>query len=258
MRSRPSPLSRALEPLAAGLWVLFVLVSLLVGAIWTFGFGDAQLGQWVLNRDLFLTLQWLLQHLDFLWITLAAANAYLCLAAREGLATARRWGLMILLAVSLVAWMSIRTGFPLGRIQYGGLLGVRLGSVPLGLPLFWFAVIVGTREGLRHFFLRWSHLQIALGTGFFAALTDAHLEPLAANLRGFWFWRSDALAHPPIFDAPLTGIFAWGVLAGLLVLAMREKSVVASARPWSWQPAATVAIFHLVFLAAHLGRWMRD
>jgi len=257
MRSSPSPLTRALEPLAAGLWVFFVLVSLLVGAVWTFGLGDAQLGRWVQNRGLLLTLQWLLLHLDFAWITLAATNGYLCVATREGLGTARRWGLMILVAVVALAWVSTRTGFPLGPIEYGRTLGVRLGKVPLGLPLFWFAVIIGAREGLLRFFPRWSHAQIALGTGLLAALTDVSLEPLAAKLRGFWFWRSEAPTLPPVFDAPLPGCLAWGLLAGCLALGLRERNVVASARPPSWQPAATLAIFHAIFLAAHVGRWMR-
>lgn len=257
MRPRPSLLTRALEPLTSGLWVLFVVVSLFIGAIWSSGFGDAQLSHWVLNRGLFVTLRWLLQHLDFLWITLAATIAYLGLATDEGLNTARRWGLMIAGAVIALAWVSSRTGFPLGPIQYGGLLGARLGSVPLGLPLFWFTVIVGARAGVLHFFPRWSYRRVALGTGVIAALTDLHIEPLAAKLRGFWFWRSGAPALPPIFEAPLTGSVAWGLLATLLALAMREKSVVTSARPWPWQPTATLAIFHFVFLAAHLGRWMR-
>jgi uncharacterized membrane protein len=256
MRS-PSLLTRTLEPLAAGLWVLFVLVSLLVGVVWALGLGDAQLSRWVLNRELFLTLQWLFQHLDFAWITLAATNSYLCLATRDGLETARRWGLLIVLAVIALAWVSTRAGFPLGPIQYGRMLGARLGPVPLGLPLFWFAVTIGAREGLLRFFPRWSHTQIALGTGLIAILTDASLEPLAAKLRGFWFWRSSTPTLPPIFDAPLTGCLAWGVLAGLLAFGLREKSVVASDRPRSWQPAATLVIFHAVFLAAHLGRWVR-
>ncbi len=258
MRSSPSLLSRALEPLAAGLWVFFVLVSLLVGAVWTFGLGDAELARWVLNRDLFITLQRSLQHLDFVWITLAAANVYLCLATREGLGTARRWGLMILLAVVALAWLGTRTGFPLGSIQYGHALGAKLGPVPLGLPLFWFVAIVGAREGLLRFFPRWSHPQVAFGTGLLATLTDASLEPLAAKLRGFWFWLSSTPDLPPTFDAPLTNCLVWGVVAGLLAFGFRDKSVVASVRPRSWPPIATLLIFHLVFLAAHLGRWMRD
>lgn len=258
MRSRPSLLTRALEPLADGLWVMFAIVSFFVGAIWTVAFDDTQLARWVLNRDLFRTLQWLLQHLDFVWITLAATSAYLCLAAREGLGSARRCGLIILLAVVALAWISTRTSFPLGSIQYGRLLGARFGSVPLGLPLFWFAVIVGAREALLHSFPRWSHRRVALGTGLIAAWTDINLEPLAAKLRGFWFWRSSSPDIPPGFDAPLIGYVAWGLLAGLVSLAMREKSVVASSRPRPWQPAATLLIFHLVFLAAHVGRWLRN
>lgn len=255
--SAASLLTRALEPLAAALWVLFLIVSSVVGAVWAFGIGDAELARWVPHRDLFRALRWLLQYLDFTWITLAAANAYRCLATREGLGTARRWALAILLAVVALAWVSVGTGFPLGPIQYGDSLGAKLGPVPLGLPLFWFAAVIGTREGLLAFFLRWSHAQIALGSGVVAALTDASLEPLAAKLRGFWFWRSGTPTLPPIFDASLAGSLAWGVAAGLLAYGLRERSVVASARPRSWQPAATLAIFHLVFLAAHLGRWAR-
>jgi uncharacterized membrane protein len=258
MRSSPSLLARALEPLASGLWIFFVLLSLVVGTVWAFGIGDAQLARWVLNRELFLTLQWLIQHLDFLWITLAAANGYLCLTRREGLGTARRWSLVILLAVVLLAWLSTRTGFPLGPIQYSRLLGMRLGPVPLGLPLFWFAAIIGAREGLLRCFPRWSHLQVAIGTGVVALVTDASLEPLAAKLRGFWFWRSNAPALPPVFDAPLTNCLVWGLMAGLLAFGLRERNVVAAVRPHSWQPAATLVIFHAVFLAAHLGRWIRD
>lgn len=258
MRPSVSPLARAMEPLVAGLWIFFVLASLLVGAVWTFGIGDAQLARWVQNRGLLVTLQLLLEHLDFAWITLAAANVYLSLTDRVGLATARRRGLTIVLTAFVVAWTSVRTGFPLGPIEYGRALGPKLGPVPLGLPLFWFTVIVGASEGLLRFFSRWSHLKIAIGTGLAAALTDANLEPLAAKLRGFWFWRSGTPAIPPIFDAPLTGCLGWGFMAGLLAFALHENKVAASAQRPSWQPVATLIVFNAIFLAAHLGRWVRN
>ena len=258
MRSSPSLPARVLEPLAAGLWVCFVLISLAVGVVWAFSLGDAQLTRWVDNRELLLALHWLLvEQLDFLWIILAAANCYLCLAAREGLGTARRWSLAVLLAVITLAWVSNRTGMPLGPIQYGHRLGARLGPVPVGLPLFWFAAIIGAREGLLRLFPRWSHLQIALGAGFLALLTDINLEPLAAKLRGFWFWRAATTDLPPTFDAPLTSCLVWGLLGGLLAFGFRERKVVASVEARSWKPAMTLAIFHAVFLAAHAGRWAR-
>jgi len=266
MPSSTSSLARALEPVAAALWLFFVIVSCVVGVIWACGIGDAQLADWVSNRDLLLSLQWLLRQLDFVWIILAAANAYAGLVQREGQGMARRWILIILLSVTVLAWLSARIGFPLGRIQYGLPLGpiqvgrlylARLGPVPLGLPLFWFAVIIGVRDGLLRLFPRWSHAQVALGVGAIGLLTDASLEPLAAKLRGFWFWRSGSPAAPPIFEAPFTGYLAWALLAGLLAYGLRQRKMVRAGYRPSWQPGMIVVIFHVIFLAAHVGRWVR-
>ena len=262
----PSPLVRALEPLAGAIWLFFVFASLVAGVVWAFGVGDADVAKWVSNHDLVLTLQWMLQQLDFVWIILAAANAYLSLAAREGQGTARRWIIYILLAVTALGWISSRTGILLGPIQYGAPLAPiqighiqlgRLGPVPMGLPLFWFAVIVGARDGLLRLFPRWSHLQICLAVSLVGLLTDISLEPLAAKLRGFWIWRSADLSQPPSFDAPVTSCLAWALLAGLLAYGLRERRIVRPHYRPSWQPAMIVIIFHIVFLAAHIGRWAR-
>ena len=99
MRPRPSLLSRWLEPISSGLWILFVLVTVAIAAVWSFGLGDAALEKWVAHPDLRAALLWLNAIGDFAWITLAAANVYLCLAEEEGLATARRWSLIIVVAV---------------------------------------------------------------------------------------------------------------------------------------------------------------
>lgn len=267
MPASTSPLARALEPFAAAMWLFFVLLSCAVGTIWAFGIGDAQLAAWVSNRDLLLALQWLIQQLDFVWMIMAAANAYIGLVQREGQGMARRWIMIILLSVTVLGWISVRTGFPLGRIQYGLPLGpiqvgriylARLGPVPLGLPLFWFAVVIGARDGLLRLFPRWSHVQIALGVGVIGLLTDASLEPLAAKLRGFWLWRSADPALPPTFDAPFTGGLAWGLLAGWLAYGLRQRRMVRPGYRPSWQPGLIVVIFHVVFLTSHLGRWARN
>ena len=250
MRPRDSLLARGLEPLAAGMWTLFVLVSLLVAAVWVLGLGEASLRA-VSSADLRATLVWLLAHIDLFWIALAAINAYLSLAADAGLATARRWALLILGAVIAMAWVSVAAGVPLGRIRYGSALGLKLGPVPLGLPLFWFSVIIGAREALLRFFPRLGHAPVAAGVGLLALFTDLNLEPLATKLHGFWFWLPTAPTLPPVFDPPFTGNIAWGMLAGLLALFLRERDVAASARPRLWRPAATLAIFHTVFLATH-------
>lgn len=241
----------------AGLWILFVLVSLLIAAVWTFGIGEGSLEKSISNPDLRAALVLLLAHADLGWITLAAANVYFSLVESFGLATARRWALLILGSVIALAWVSAATAFPLGPIRYGTPLGMKLGPVPLGLPLLWFAIIIGAREALLRFLPRLSHAALAAGVGVVALLTDLNLESLAAQWRGFWFWRGASPALPPVFDPPCTGIIAWGVLAALVALGLRERDVVAAAQKRPWKPAVTLAIFWAVFLAAHTAHWLR-
>jgi len=252
MRAHDSPLARFLEPFVSGLWILFVLVSLLAGAIWTFGIGEGSLERLVTNPGLRATLVWLLAQVDFAWITLAAANVYLSLATCFGIATARRWALIILSAVMVAAWLSVFTGFPLGRIRYGTALGPKLGSVPVGLPLFWFSVIVSAREAVLRVRSRCGQRPLAASVGLIAMLTDLNLEPLAVKYRGFWFWTAPTPDLPPGFDFPFTGSLAWGVLAAVLTLGLRELEVADSAQKSPWPPIITLAIFEVVFLASHV------
>lgn len=254
---RDSLLTRWLEPIAASLWTFFVLLSLFVGVIWAGGIGDASLEKWVSNAGLRAALTWLLLRLDALWITLAAANAYLALAGREGLPAARRWGLAVLVVVVALGWVSVATGYPLGRIMYGPALGMKIGPVPIGLPFLWFSVILGARELILRLLPRLPQALAALFAGLVGALTDLHLEPAAAKLRGFWFWRAEIAGEPPLFDAPLATSLVWGLATGLVVLLGREASVVASARPRLWKPVVILAILHAVLLAAHFGRSLR-
>lgn len=258
MASRPPVLARSLEPLAASVWAFFLLLSVLVAGVWSCGIGDSDLARWVRHADLLNALLWCLGHLDLAWIILAAANVYWCVAAREGLGQARRWALILLATIIALAWVSARTGFPLGPIEYGRPLGMKIGPVPIGLTLFWLAAIFGAREGLMLLCPRWSHWQIALGTGLLGLLTDLNLEPVAAKLRGFWFWRAAIPGEPPVFDAPLTGSLIWGIVAMLLTFSFRELEVVRSVKIRSRKPAITLAIMQAVCLAAHLGRWMRS
>lgn len=257
MPARDSLVLRSLEPLVAGLWIFFVLISLTVAVVWSCGIGEGSLERSVSDPNLRAALVWMLAHLDLAWITLAAANVYFRLVETIGLATARGWALLIFSSVIGIAWMSVMTGFPFGAIRYGDPLSLKLGPVPLGLPMFWFSIIIGAREALLRFWPRLPQGSLALGVGALAFLTDLNLEPLAAKWRGFWFWRASAPTLPPLFDAPLTGSLAWGVLACLITLALREKSVLTSAQKRTWQPAATLAIFHTVFLLSHLTHHFR-
>jgi uncharacterized membrane protein len=241
-----------LEPFVASLWILFVLVSIVIAVVWAFGIGEGSLARSISNTDLRATLTWLLARLDLAWITLAAANVYFTLVGSVGLATARRWGLLILGSIVAMAWVSVLTGFPLGPIRYGSALGLKLGPVPLGLPLFWFSVIIGAREAILRFAPRVSHGMLAAGVGLVALLTELNLAPVAAKWRGFWFWRGGAPSDPPVFSAPVASYLAWGVLAAVVAFFLREQSVVSTAQKRPWQPIATLAIFQGVLLLAHV------
>lgn len=214
--------------------------------------GEGSINKAVSNPDLRAALAWMLAHLEFTWITLAAVNVYGSLVAAVGLAAGRRWALLILGAVIALAWLSVATGLPLGRIRYGTALGLKLGPVPLGLPLLWFTVIIGAREIILRFRPRWGQWPLAASVGALAVLTDVNLESPAAKLRGFWFWSTLSPDLPPVFDFPLAGSLAWGVLAALITLNLRESDVVTSARKRPWQPMVTLAIFEAVFMAANV------
>jgi uncharacterized membrane protein len=233
------------------LWILFILVSLAMTVVWTMDIGETWLEKWVLNPDLRAALVWMLARADAGWIALAAVNVYCSLASSIGLADARRWALMIAAGVIVLAWVSVTTGFPLGSIHYSGHLGTRLGPVPLGLPLLWFSVLIGARAALLRLFPRLPQVSLAIGVGLLTLLTDLNLEPVASKLRAFWFWQANPSAQR-VFDFPLTASLAWGLLAGVLTLALREREVADSARQPTAQPALILAIFNAVFLATHV------
>jgi putative membrane protein len=253
MPSRPPfLLARALEPVMACLWVLFVLWTLIVAGIWLSGFGEAELRDSVANQGLRNALALCLEVLDLTWITLAAANCYVALASAEGLATARRWALMIIASAALIAASSAAFGFPFGPIAYTAGLGPRIGPIPLGEPLCWFVFVVGSRFLVLYLLPRISHALAALATGLLVMLADAIFEPLAWHVRALWIW------YPGIAPAPCTpptqNYATWFIGATALAFVMRESRVaVTTARPFP-RPASVFLMLVAVFLATHAMR----
>jgi uncharacterized membrane protein len=245
-------LARALEPVLASLWLLFVFWTLIVAAVWLLGIGEAEVRESVANQGLRSALVLSLELLDATWIALAAANCYVALASAEGLATARRWALMIIACSAMIAVSSAAFGLPLGPIAYTAGLGPRIGSLPLGQPLFWFVFVVGARALVLHLRPRISHASAAFGTGVLATLADAIFEPLAWHVRALWLW------YPGIGGAPRTppiqNYLTWLIGATALAFAMRESRVaIATPRPFP-RPASILLMFIAVFLATHAVR----
>ena len=197
---RLSPLvNRWLQPFASGLWVVFVLWSIFVAAVWAGGFGESEASAWVARRfpspesgvvgyetPLGSALGWLLASLDPVWIALAAVNTYVSLVASEGLARARRWSVVVLLVVMLVTSLAVAKGGVAGVTRFTSRLGPLLAGVPFGWPLLWCVVLFGGREAMRRVWRRGTHGQVALATGALAALTAWNLAPVAAQQRVWW------------------------------------------------------------------------
>jgi uncharacterized membrane protein len=257
MRARQSLIAQWLEPLAAGLWIFFILWTLLIAFVWTLAIGDDALAHWIGNRDLRAALEWLIGIGDIAWFTLAATNAYLCTAENHGLRVARRWALIIGGSAMGLGTLSAWSGVPFGAIQYSQQLGVKIGPVPIGMPMLWFAIIISAREAALRMLPRASHAQIALASGFMVLVTDFNLEPVAAKLRGFWHWRAAQPGLPPLFTPPPVAFAAWFITAAALAFALREENVALDPRKRSLRPVVIFALVNAVFLAANAARFAR-
>jgi len=258
MGSRPSLVVRWLEPLVSGLWIFFLVWTAWIACVWTFAIGDAALATGIGNRDLRAVLSWLIGVGDIAWIVLAAANIHLWLAETEGLATARRWALIGGGGVAALAAVSAFTGFPLGAIHYSTQLGMKFGPVPVGLPLLWYALILGARQTVLRCSPGARPWPLALGTGALALLADVNLEPAATKLRAFWFWSAADPAQPPVFTPAWTNYAAWFLAASVLTFLLREDRVATKKPRHALRPVAIFIVLNAVFLAANLGRiWRR-
>lgn len=250
-----SPLARALAPLIGSLWILFVIWTAIVAVVWTTGYGDAQLGAQVKNPGLRAALSLVLHALDAVWIALGAVNVYLALARAEGLTVARRWAALVLVVTFVIAGMSDLWQWPLGPVHYAGNLGVKLGPVPLAVPLLWFLIVLGARESALALLPRTSHARIAYATGFLAALTDLNLEPLAWKARAWWLWYPTDLGAP--WWPPPENSLEWLLIAICLGLAMRSPSVVPRLARRPFEPIAVLVLVNAVCLLTHAVHFLR-
>ncbi len=246
---RSSFLARALEPLAGTLWIFFLIWSGLVAMVWCMRLDARALPA---NPDLARALAWLLHILDPAWITLAAISIYSAIAEAEGLATVRRWSLIVIGGVVAITWSSVRTGYPLGTIHFTEHLGVMLGPVPFGIPLLWLAIILGARECALRLLPSASHNQIALATGVLSLATAFNLEATACHLRWWWIW--DAATTHALSSAPLRNYATWLLASAVFAWFMREKSVAGELSRRSWNPIIAFVVMNAVFLLAHAAR----
>ena len=211
----------------------------------------------VANTDLRLTLEWLIRNGDIGWLTLAAANLHASVIKSEGLATARRWALLVCGGGLFVGLINAWGVLPIERIVYGSALGQKLGRVPFGVMLIWFVAVVGARETVRWIAPKSSHVPASLASGLLVLLTGINLEPLAAQIRGFWFWAAHDPSLPPGFVPPISSYAIWLVFGAFLAFLLREDRAAIERPSWPGRPVIIFILMNAVFLLAHVGRIIR-
>src|SRR5215210_2935147 len=127
VKARP-PFAAHVQMLQMLAWGFFIAASAAMLVVVPLEIGEAQANEFIRNQGLRSAALWLLEHLDALWITLAAVNTYLFVAEAEGIGTARRWAGSIILGSAALVWIEARTGFPFGPIHFTDNLGARIGG----------------------------------------------------------------------------------------------------------------------------------
>jgi putative membrane protein len=139
------------------------------------------------------------------------------------LPTLERKGVAALLALTAytygVEFVGVRTGFPYGAFEYGIELGpMVLGTVPLGLPAFFFPLVLNSYLLVLLLSERRAAGPLGPVARVLAALAvvlaiDAVLDPAAVAL-GFWSYT------PPgtYYGVPWTNYAGWVLSGGLAVL----------------------------------------
>jgi len=184
-----------------------------------------------------------LKYGDFISMLLAATHVYFSAVDRLGLRRARISAAAILLSSALLETVGTLSGIPFGSYQYTDAFGPRVGgTLPLAIPLAWFAVVAGANLSLSQYWLGGSRAPIAIATGAFAMLFDFLMEPFAYAIRGYWHWSENMV--------PPQNFFSWFIFSALL--AWVTPIYAKPARVADPRPAITLGIMISLFLAARI------
>ena len=243
---RRAPPASWLQTFETTIWYSFLVWSVAVAIVWILRLDENALRERVADGAVRAAVHWLLRSLEPGWITLAAANVYLALAASEGITIARRWVLLLFLVSLGLAWMSLLTGYPLGHVGYSSVLGMKLGPVPLFIPLLWFAVAGGARASALRLLPRARHEAVVLMIAVLFTATLVNVELVASLERNWWTWLDNSSPH-----GWLPRVATWFGSGALFGWIMRSPHVAprdAGAR----RPAVVLAVLNLVCGSVHL------
>ncbi len=254
----PTAPSRTPRSPADWVWLAFVAWTAIGVVVLPLDLGERQVHAWIGNETGRRYANAFLQESDAIWILLAACSVYLHTAAAEGLATARRWALLILLGSACFESVGVRTGFPFGAYRYTSHFGWRIaGVLPAAIPLAWFVILICGRYLVLTLRPQATRTEVALGVAVVALLTDLNLEFVAWKIRGYWIWYPGLAAAGTPNWPPWQNYLSWFLLSGLLSLLLPPNYALRTNHPPSTRPVIILVLMNFLFACAQLVYWLR-
>ena len=243
--------------MADSVWILFLVWTAIGFVVMPLGIGKAEIYHWFGDKIIRDTILAILRVSDALWIGLAAIVLYFHTAAAEGLSTARRWAMIILLGSATAEWIGATTGFPFGPYRYTQNFGWLIGGVlPAAIPLAWLVILLCGRILTLQLKSDATRLELALGVGLFAVLTDINLEFIAWKVRGYWIWYPTLHGNAPTWP-PLQNYAAWFILSFTLTFVLPANHSLRLHRPSPARPIAVLALMNALFVLVYVVRLLR-
>ncbi len=236
-------------------WTLFLIWTAVGVVVMPLGIGETQMRHWLApgHPGAAVAAVRLLHAADAVWMGLAATVVYFHTVAAEGLATARRWAVIVLVGSAFFEWVGARTGFPFGAYAYTDRFGWRLGGVlPVAIPLAWLVVLLCGRYLVQTVWPDATRWQLAAGVAAVAVLTDLNLEFVAWKVRGYWVWTPHAGVGVPD-GPPLQNYAAWFALSFALSILLPPNYALRLRRPSPLRPVLVLVLTNALFLLVRAG-----
>ena len=155
----------------------------------------------------------------------------------------------IAVAGFVIEVIGVRAGLPFGSYSYTAVLQPQLFGVPIVMAFAWMVLVAGIKQTLQGSGLtRW--LEVLLAALWMTAI-DLVIDPLAANLLGYWQWRTVGI----YYGIPAINFGGW-FLSSLLVFGLLVWGLLKvnwKSNVWSrWIGLSIVMFFSLIALAQQL------
>lgn len=175
------------------------------------------------------------------------ASLFLFLAGLIVLLGARtRSSVLALGAIALVGFAveiaGVRTGVPFGDYSYTGELRPRLFGVPLVMGFAWMALVAHAREVCARWRLPFP--AEALAVALWLTAVDLVIDPLAANVLGYWRWSHAG----NYYGIPATNFAGW-FATGLVAYALFGRRL--GANRWARVVGFAIVLFFSLLALAH-------